>query len=347
MCSSSTESLSLVLLDLVGDAIERADGIEIVESLTERNSNLGPSEAVLISVALGLLVDHSTLEGDLFDENSKVDGNNGPVHDHIVAREYGFHEIAGRLVVSTRTTVHEVEPFDEGPHPEDAAAEGLEETDEARQLHLFKPRGNFSDQEEAEKSLLHKHERVVEQPQVASGPTLIEVNIEKEIPNDANKLNYDVRNRHQHEVGEPRMRREVAFVSGRVGPVLLLGIIEANIFEVVHDLAGLLADLVELILNVLALFLEDTHDVVEYLLRLRLIIVLLCSIILLFLEALQLGLLSLDLRFSAHLFLELLLQILQIVGDSRLIDSVGQVRAKFGRDRLRTFHGGLDEHLWQ
>ena len=143
------------------------------------------------------------------------------------------------------------------------------------------------------------------------------------------------------------MRREVAFVSGRVGPVLLLSIVKANIFEVVDDLAGLLADLVELVLNVFALFLEDTNNVVEYLLRLRLIIVLLRGIILLFLEALQLSLLPLDLRFSAHLFLELLLQVLQIVSDSRLIDSVGQVRSEFGRDRLRTFHGGLDENLWQ
>ena len=297
-------------LDLGANALDRADGIEIIKHLKQLNANIGPSEAVHKGVALSLLVDEVTLEADLLNDNSNVDGHYGPVHDHIVAREDSFHEIGGRLVVSARTTEHEVHPLAESIDPEHAAADGVDETDEARQLHLSKPRGNFSDQEEAEQSLLHKHERVVEQPQVASGPTLIQINVEKQIPNNADELDDNVRNRHKHGVGEPRVCREVALVSVCVGPVLLTSILESNIFEVVHDLAGLLADLFELILDIFTLFFDDTFKVVEDLLRLGLFIVLLLSFILLSLEALELGLLLLDLLFSAKLLLELLLQIL-------------------------------------
>ena len=101
------------------------------------------------------------------------------------------------------------------------------------------------------------------------------------------------------------------------------------------DLGGLIANLFELFLDVLSLLFEDTLDIFKELLRLRLFVVFVFSILLLFLEALELFLLLLDCLFSSELLLKLLLQIFKIVRDDWLVillDSVGPLSANLGRN---------------
>lgn len=343
------QSLGLVLSDLVSNSTKHADRVEVVEHAHESWANLGPAEAILIQfVALGFLVHVREFDLELLDDEAQVDRHNGPMQDDIVACEDGFQEISRRLVVSASATVHQIHPLGQAPNPEQGASSGLNESEEADQLHFTEPRGNLRNHEESIERLLPELQRVEDEPQVATGPTLVQVNIEEEVPDNADELEKRKRKRHGKEVAEPIVLLNVAL--GRVDILHFRNSVRnANICEVFLDFRGLFTYLVELLLDVVALFFEDALDVVEDFLWLGLFIVLLLGLLLLFLEALQLFLFLLDLLFHAQLILELLLQVGDIVHDRRhlfdLLDCIGQVSAKLRRNLADTFHGTLDEHM--
>ena len=351
------ELLLLVLVDLRAHALDGAHGVEEVQHLQEGIADSRPAEAILELVALGLLVDVRVLERDLLSDDGYVDRDDGPVDDHVVARRDDLEQVAEGLVVSDGAAVHEVQPVGKRPEPEDGAADGFEATEDAEGLHLLEPRRDLGDKEKAHESLLEQHERVVQEPHVTAGPTLIQINVEPQIPEDAHQLEDDVRDADQHEVFVPRVRRGVVAERAGVAPVLLGCVIETDVFEVVDYFLGVLADLIELVLDRVCFFLEQAADIINNLLRRRRIfIVLSLSLVVfsslsfqLFLDfLLLLEHFSLDFEFffACKLLVQLLLEIFDRVADyGFIVDDVSQVRAKLIGNLGGAFHGGLHKYL--
>lgn len=117
----------------------------------------------------------------------------------------------------------------------------------------------------------------------------------------------------------------IALLLVRAGPdVLFVGFIKSEFPKVLRKFTGIL---VPLFLEVFSLIVDSVEESIDDLVDWISILFVNFSF---FLEALELGLLLLDLFFLSDLVVELLLQVFQFVSDNGSLDSVGKM-LKIGR----------------